>query len=92
MHRRVFVAAHSTLLLMPDSPRCASTQSPSDLSAFCDSLFQSALNEKLLPGGAVAIVEDGRVPLARIYFTGYLVSALVFVGVLQQWHFIGYHY
>ncbi len=92
MHRRVVVGAISTIILIPGASNEAAAQSLPDLPAFCDYLFQSGLNEKQLPGGSVAVVDGARVLLTRIYFAGYLISALIFVGFPQQWHFTGYHY
>ncbi len=43
--------------------------------------------------GAVKIWRERRGQLlTRIYFSGFALAALVFVGFLYQWHFVGYRY
>jgi CubicO group peptidase (beta-lactamase class C family) len=45
----------------------AHAQAVFEIPAFCDSLFQFGLNEKQMPGGAVAVVENNRVLFTKSY-------------------------
>jgi CubicO group peptidase (beta-lactamase class C family) len=45
----------------------ANTQDNPELVDFCDSIFRSGLDEKMIPGGVVSIVKNGRILVAKGY-------------------------